>query len=329
VAAGREGLPVRTPRQRMLPYHAYRAGEAVVRMLPHRAAYALGGALAGTVLTLRPGHFAALRSNLRHVLPDVDERTLRRVLRANVHNLAHCWVDVMEMGLRGERITSRVHPADTEYLLGPQRRGRGVVIVSLHLGSWELGLAAWNQRFGQMAVLAEVLRPQPLFDRIVAARNRFGVQVIPIDLASMRAAGSDTARRLGASALRDVYRVLRANGMVAMALDRDLAGTGEPLPFFGAPVPIPVGVVEIAIRTGAAIVPIVLLRDGDDIIGQCYPEVVYDATAERGPEVRRVASEVLRLLERVIRESPDQWHVLDELWPAVPAANGRAAAVAP
>jgi hypothetical protein len=31
----------------------------------------------------------------------------------------------------------------------------------------------------------------------------------------------------------------------------------------------------------------------------------------------------------VIRESPDQWHVLDELWPAVPAANGRAAAVAP
>ncbi len=328
MAAGREGLPVRAPRRQMLPYHAYRAGEAVVRMLPHRAAYGLGTALAGTMLTLRPRRFAALRSNLRHVLPDADERTMRRVMRANVHNLARSWIDVMEMGIRGEKLTARVHPKDTEYLLDPQRRGRGVVIVSLHLGSWELGLAAWNHRFGQMAVLAEVLRPQPLFDRIVAARNRLGVQVIPIDVASMRTGDSDTARRLGASALRDVYRVLRANGMVAMALDRDLAGSGEPLPFFGAPVPIPVGVVEIAIRTGAAIVPIVLLRDGDDVIGQCYPEVVYDATAERGPEVRRVASEVLRLLERVIREHPEQWHVLDELWPGVPAVNGRAAGVA-
>jgi KDO2-lipid IV(A) lauroyltransferase len=87
-------------------------------------------------------------------------------------------------------------------------------------------------------------------------------------------------------------------------------------------VPIPVGVVEVAIRTGAAIVPIVLLRgEGDEVIGQCYPEIVYDAAAERGTEVRRAASEVLRLFEQVIREHPDQWHVLDSLWPTSPAAG--------
>jgi KDO2-lipid IV(A) lauroyltransferase len=322
VAAGREGLPVRAPRRRKLPYHAYRTGEAVVRMLPHRAAYGLGAALAGTVLALRPGRFAALRSNLRHVMPEADERTLRRVMRANVRNLARSWVDVMEMAHRPDAATRRVVPTDTEYMLGPQRRGRGVVIVSLHLGSWELGLAGWNHRFGQMALLAEVLRPRALFDHIVAARTRLGIKVIPIDVAAMRAGDAHTARRLGASAMRDVYRTLRDNGMVAVALDRDLAGTGEPLPFFGAPVPIPVGVVEVAIRTGAAIVPIVLLRgEGDEVIGQCYPEIVYDAAAERGTEVRRAASEVLRLFEQVIREHPDQWHVLDSLWPTSPATG--------
>ena len=317
VAAGREGLPVRAPRRQLLPYHAYRAAEGVVRRLPHRAAYSLGTALAGTVLTLRPGRFAALRSNLRHVLPDADERTLRRVLRANVHNLARSWVDVMEMGHRPDAATARVIPTDTEHMLGPQARGRGVVIVSLHLGSWELGLAGWNHRFGHMALLAEVLQPRELFDHIVAARKRLGVQVIPIDVAAMRGGDPDTARRRGAAAIRDVYRVLRANGLVAVAVDRDLAGTGEPLPFFGAPVPIPVGVIEVAIRTGAAIVPVVLLRgDGEDVIGQCYPEIPYDAAAERGAEVRRVALEVLGLMEHVIREHPDQWHVLDPLWPA-------------
>jgi lauroyl/myristoyl acyltransferase len=250
------------------------------------------------------------------------------VMRANVRNLARCWVDVMEMAHRPDAATGRVVPTDTEHMLGPQRRGRGVVIVSLHLGSWELGLAGWNHRFGQMALLAEVLRPRALFDHIVAARSRMGIKVIPIDVAAMRAANAQTARRLGASALRDVYRILRENGMVAVALDRDLAGSGEPLPFFGAPVPIPVGVVEVAIRTGAAIVPIVLLREGDRVIGQCHPEIVYDAAAERGAEVSRVASEVLRLFERVIREHPDQWHVLDSLWPAAPAAAAGAAGAA-
>jgi len=303
----------------MLPYHAFRTGEAVVRVLPHRAAYALASGLAAAVLALRPRRFAALRANLRHVLPDADERTMRRVLRANVRNLAHSWVDVMEMAHRPDAATRRVLPVDTHHMLGPQERGRGAVIVSLHLGSWELGLAGWNHRFGSMALLAEVLRPRPLFDRIVAARARLGVQVIPIDVASMRAGDADTARRLGASALRDVYRTLRANGMVAVALDRDLAGSGEPLLFFGAPVPIPVGVVEVAFRTGAAIVPIVMSRRGDAVIGQCYPEIAYDASAERGAEVRRVASEVLRVFEAVIREHPDQWHVLDPLWRSAPA----------
>ena len=317
VAAGREGLPVRAPRRRRLPYHTYRAAEAVVRRLPHRTAYSLGAALAGTVLTLRPARFDALRANLRHVLPDADERTLRRVLRANVHNLARSWVDVMEMAHRPDEATARVVPVDTEYMLEPQRRGRGVVCVSLHLGSWELGLAGWNHRYGQMAVLAEVLQPRELFDHIVAARTRLGVKVIPIDLASMRGGDPDTARRLGASAIREVYRVLRANGLVAVAVDRDLAGTGEPMPFFGAPARIPVGVIEMAIRTGAAIVPIMLLRgSGEEVFGRCYPEIPYDAAAERGPEVRRVTMDVLGVMEHVIREHPDQWHVLDPLWAA-------------
>jgi KDO2-lipid IV(A) lauroyltransferase len=307
----------------MLPYYAYRAAEAVVQVLPHRTAHRLGTVLGRTAATLWPRRFDGLRANLRRVLPDADERTLRRVVRANVGNLARCWVDVMEMGGRADEVTARVRPGDAEHILGPQREGRGVVLVSVHLGSWQLGLAGWNHRFGQIAVLAEVLRPRPLHERIVASRSRLGIQVIPIDVAAMRVSDPQSARRLGAAALRDVYRLLRGAGMVAMAIDRDLAGSGEPLTFFGAPARIPVGVVEVAIRTGAAVVPVVLLRETEEAVGQCYPEVRYDPAAERGAEVRRVASEVLRVLERIIRQHPDHWHVLDPLWTSPAPTNGR------
>jgi len=300
-----------------LTYYAYLAGETVVRAVPHRLAYGMSTALADALLIAQPSRVSGLRENLRQVMPDADSRTLRRTVRANMRNLARSWVDVMEMGHRPDAVAARVHPVAVENMLGPLDRGRGVLIVSLHLGSWEVGLAGWNRRFGRMALLAEVLEPQALFERILAARGRHGVKVIPIDTAAMRQADAETARRLGASAIRDMYRVLRDNGMVAVAIDRDLTGTGQPFSFFGSPAPIPTGVVEVAIRTGAAIVPVFLIRAGrhhDEVLAPCHPEIRYEPAAPRQEEVQRVIRELITVLEEVIRAHPDQWHVLDPIW---------------
>ena len=310
-AAGRSGA------RGALAYGAYRAAETVVRVVPHRLAYGLGAALAGALVRLQPRRFAGLRDNLRHVLPETDEATLRGVIRDNARNLARCWVDVMEMSRRADSVSARVHPVNVENMLRPLERGRGALCVSLHLGSWELGLAGWNHRFGRMAVLAEVLEPARLFERVLAARGRLGVKVIPIDAATMRRGDSATARRIGASALREVYRTLRENGLVAVAIDRDITGTGQLFSFFGSDAPIPTGVVEVAMRSGAAIVPVVLFRTGahhDQVIAPCHPEVAYDPQAPRDAEVRRVVGELIGVLEEVIRAHPDQWHVLDPVW---------------
>jgi KDO2-lipid IV(A) lauroyltransferase len=76
-----------------------------------------------------------------------------------------------------------------------------------------------------------------------------------------------------------------------------------------------VGVVDTAIRTGAAIVPIILYRNDRRVRAVLHPELTYDPNAPREEEVRRVTREVLALFERVILEHPDQWHVLDRIWP--------------
>jgi len=53
----------------MLPYYAYRAAEALVRVLPRRAAYGLAVGCADVLRTVRPGIVRGLRANLAHVLP--------------------------------------------------------------------------------------------------------------------------------------------------------------------------------------------------------------------------------------------------------------------
>jgi KDO2-lipid IV(A) lauroyltransferase len=160
-------------------------------------------------------------------------------------------------------------------------RGRGVVIASLHYGSWEVGLAGWNAMGGKMALLAEVLQPPQLFERIVGGRGNQRVQVIPIDVAAMRSGDPQVARRIGAASMREVFRVLRSGRAVAVALDRDLIGNGEPMPFFGKPAPIPIGAVDIAIRAGAAIVPVILYRAERRVDAVAHPEIEYSADAPR------------------------------------------------
>lgn len=321
MSVGSDTLPVRRRRflwrREQMPYYLYRGAEALVSVLPTRVAYWLGDRVADSLLIAVPGRLDPLRSNMAHVLPHAGRRTLRRVVRRNLRNLTHSWIDVMAMSSNRTDLPSRI---DIEHLDNFHRararaNGGGVVMASMHYGSWEAGLAAWNAMGNPMALLAEVLRPPELFNRIMGARGHQGVRVIPIDAAGMRAGDPHTARRLGAAAMREVLRCLKSGVDVAMAIDRDLIGNGSPVPFFGCPAPIPIGVVDIAIRANAPIVPVVLFRNGRRVRGVPYPEVRYSTERPREEEVRRVTREILSLFERFILEHPDQWHVLDRIWP--------------
>ncbi len=306
----------RAARDPMLPYYAYRGAEALVGALPQSVSYWLGDRAADALLATVPDRFDGLRDNLRHVIPSIGDKALKRLVRRNLRNLTHCWVDVMEMSSHRTDLPSRIDMTDLYHFEEAIARGNGVVVASMHFGSWEVGLAGWNKMGGKMALLAEVLRPKELFDRVIGARRAQGVHIIPIDTQAMREGDPQAARRLGAASMREVFKVLRSGGVVAMALDRDLIGNGEPLEFFGRPAPIPIGAVEIAIRAGAAIVPIVLFRNGYRVRAMVHPELRYSPDAPRDAEVRKTAQMLLGIFEEAIRLHPEQWHVLDPIWPA-------------
>jgi lauroyl/myristoyl acyltransferase len=298
----------------MLPYYGYRLASGLVRVLPRRASMALADRVADVLLATVPSKFDPLRDNLRHVLPDVEDRQMRRVVRRNLRHLTRGWVDVMAIPHDRSGTTRRLREVDIENYTDALARGRGVVVVSMHFGAWEAGLAAWNGGGSRLALLAEQLRPQKLFEAIAGARGALGVKVIPIDVEAMLQGDARTARRIGAAATREVFRHLRSGGGIAVAIDRDLTGTGTEIPFFGQPAPIPLGVIEVAIRSGAAIVPVVLRRTGWGVEGVVFAEKLYDPDAPREQEAARIAAEILATFEEMIRANPDQWHVLDPVW---------------
>ncbi|MHB8717678.1 MAG: lysophospholipid acyltransferase family protein [Candidatus Dormibacteria bacterium] len=325
VDAGREPLlPVRRrllhrwrrTGEPMTPYYLYRAASTAVRILPRWAALRLADGVADVMYASGPWRFAALRDNLRHVLPDLDEREMSRLVRRNLRDLTRGWAEVMAMPTKPGALMRGLRETNVDRYLDALARGKGVVVVSMHFGAWEAGLAAWNGGGGALALLAERLRPEKLFAEIGGARSALGVKVIPIDVEAMRNGDPQTARRLGAAAMREVYKHLRGGGAIAIAIDRDLTGTGTPIPFFGTEAKLPRGVVEVGIRAGAAIVPIALRRTAWGSEGLVFEERVYDPEAPHEVEAERISREILALFEDVIREHPEQWHVLDRVWEA-------------
>jgi len=295
----------------------YRAAEALVSALPRKVDDVLATCVADSLVTLRPGRFRGLKQNLAHVVPEASPNELRRLVRRNARNWVRSWVDVLEMRRGRDRFKHRILIAhDVFHAEKARDEGKGVVIVSLHYGTWEAGLASWNAIGGEMALLAERIEPEALFEHILGSRGALGVKVIPLDVAEIRdSANSSQARAHGASAMREVMKHLRSGGVIAIAIDRDLIGNGVPMEFFGQPALIPVGAVEIGIRAGAAIVPVVLERiDRHKVAGIVYPRIEYDADAPSGEEARRVSGEVLRICEEAIRLHPDQWHVFEPVW---------------
>src|SRR6202790_2936995 len=155
-------------RERMLPYYAYRGAEALVKILPQSVSYWLGDRAADPLIATGKHRFDGLRDNLRHAMPGIRERPLDHLVRRNIRNLTHCWVDVMEMSSPRTNLPSRIDIDSVEHIEAAIARGNGVVVASMHFGSWEVGLAGWNKMGRKMALLAELLRPAKRYDRVVA-----------------------------------------------------------------------------------------------------------------------------------------------------------------
>ncbi len=101
------------------------------------------------------------------------------------------------------------------------------------------------------------------------------------------------------------------------AIDRDILGTGITIDFFGRPARIPDGPAAIALRRGTPLLPVAVFRLPDDTFQAVgYPPIFAEPTGDRPADIRRVTGELVRRLEGLIRDHPDQWHVPHPIWSA-------------
>jgi KDO2-lipid IV(A) lauroyltransferase len=117
------------------------------------------------------------------------------------------------------------------------------------------------------------------------------------------------------SNVKATLRYLKAGGMIALMCDRDIEGRSLRVSFFGSPASVPVGAVELAMRTGAPLVPTFSHRRNNNHY-EVYAEAAVELARTGDPQAD-LQTNVRRLLERFephVRRDPGQWTVLEAVW---------------
>lgn len=283
----------------MLNYLLYRFGQLLSISLPLKLGYKIA-----TVISDLHYFFAAedrriMRDNLKAVFPELSERKIRRIRINTFRNFARYLVDFF----RAKKVTldfikDKVIVKDRHFLDLALENKKGVIILSAHLGNWELGgmvVSLLGYDFWAVAMPHKDQRVNTFFN---FQRERNGVKVIPLG-----------------HAVRKCLRVLRENKLLALVGDRDFSQKGRIVDFFGKPTVFPEGPAELSRKTGALILPVFMLRNQDQTFTLKFEKPLeHICTEDKDSDLLRIINQYKLIFEDYIRRYPDQWSMFRKFW---------------
>lgn len=284
----------------MILYALYRVGVFMALSFPVGLSYRIASLIAVIYCSISSRDRNAVMKNLRVVLGErADEKYLARISADVFKNFAKYLVDFFRFTvIDADYIKSFVTIRGTEHIDSALRRGNGAILLSAHIGNWELGGSALC--YSGYPVIAVVLTHQNKKINDFFTRQRVKGKMKPIEI--------------GAS-LKSCYRTLTKNGLLALLGDRDFTKNGLSEKFFGKTTLVPKGPAVLAYRLGSAIVPTFMVRKPDDSFLLYTEEPIYaDLTKDEESSVKEVAGRYLRSIENCIRKYPAQWFVFREIW---------------
>jgi lauroyl/myristoyl acyltransferase len=202
-------------------------------------------------------------------------------------------------------------PPPGAYALVDEARaaGKGVILISTHFGAYDVaGIAVANHC--PVHLIVETIE-DPRMDKMWQEQRReLGMEVLRIEKTP-----------------RQMLRVLQENGVIAVAVDRPMPpGEGVPITFFGRECWVPGGIAQIALKSGAAILPGYCVYD-HEYTTRYYlgagPIIWPRPTSDRKGDAVRLTQSMFDALEAQIRERPDQWAMFRRFWPLPAETDGK------
>ena len=277
-------------------YAAIRGAVGTLDLFGFRGASRVGAWLGGLgyrPLGIRRG---VVERQIRAAFPDWTSARVTEVARAAYRSLGRTFVEtaVLPSYSRDQVLGLFERVENWEAIERARALGRGVIVLTGHIGNWELGGAYIAARGMPLDAVARGME-NPLFDAyLTRTRRRIGMNVVH-----------------DADAVREVPRALRAGRAVAFLFDQGAVGLASTwVPFFGRMAKTPRGPAVFALRLGAPMVFGAAIRQPSGRFAISFEPVETVRTGDREADVDAMVAAYTGVLERWVRRVPDQyfWH---------------------
>jgi len=289
-------------------YYTYRCGQFLALALPLKLVYSFASFLAQAYYFLAFRDRRFVKANLRVIFPEKSNRQLRKISRMVFRNFAKYLVDFFRFEkLNRQYIDKNIKLENLHFFDETLAKGKGVVVLTAHLGNWELGGVVLAQLGYPFWAVALPHKNKKVNDFFLAQRNRKGVKVIAMG-----------------KAVRSCITEIKNNHMVALVGDRDFSEKGMMIDFFGRPTHFPEGPAALSLMTGASIVPGFMLRNPDDSFTlRIEKPIEFTPSGDKAKDLADLIGVYKIIIQDYIRKYPEQWYVFRRFWVEPRPSSGR------
>ena len=285
----------------------WRLGLVVVRVLPVPVLKRICLLVAEAYYRI---HHERREAVIQNLLPAVqgDRAAAQKTARALFRQFALKLMDLWRFESGRATDTWFLSDPDWEIFEAAQRRGRGVLLITPHLGNWEIGgqVLVWHK-----IKLLAVTQAEPgdgLTELRRESRARWGIETLVI--------GGD------GFAFVEIIKWLQGGGTVALLIDRPPTAKAVTVELFGRPFHASIAAAELARASGCALIGVTIMRESDGYAVKVFPEFQYDRPALGNREARHeLTRQILRAFEPEIQQHLDQWFHFIPIWPEPPARD--------
>lgn len=227
-----------------------------------------------------------------------------RLARASLRNAARCFIEVAKFDEIRPHFEDYASVEGWEYWEQIRASGRGAIVITGHVGNWELLAAYFALKGVPIAAIARRINDPRLNQLLVDFRAHNGVRTI---------------LRESPSSSRDIIKVLREKGILALLIDQDINAPSVSVPFFGRLARTPAAAAALAVRRDLPVVPAFAQRRPEGghrftILPPLYPP----RSGDRRMDVLELTRRFTEVLEQRIRQNPAEWVWWHKRWRRAP-----------
>jgi KDO2-lipid IV(A) lauroyltransferase len=270
----------------------------LVRRLPERVGERFCVTLARIAYRIRPKERLLAEANMAQAFPTLGPVARHRLLQKSTEALGLNLYETLVLERRAaEEFQSVRDEGCLSALTDLRSEGKGVLILTGHIGCWELLGAFLAERLGGLAVVTGLVHNPPVARFLKRRRSQLGM--IPL---------------VREGNLRPLLKHLRDGGVAAVLLDQNTRVQNIDVPFFGKPAPTPIGFAKLALRYEVPVLPVAIARCQSGHVVTHLPPIRPVSRADAGG----VLDFLLRCnaaLETFIRRNPAEWVWFHQRWP--------------